>query len=203
MTSLRLINISHCNVQGGIILLGKERDKTMKKVRLGAIALVVVLVSIVLLLPISAAAASSHASASTTTNSVTNSLTGLHVSGTTSAGGTFKGVLNVTSFAAQNNSLVAQGTLKGKVRNAAGKVIGTVNQTVTLPVSIDPSCTILTLVIGPIHLNLLGLVIDVSQITVTITAQPGTLLGGLLCQLAGATTLQQIVSLLNQILAAL
>lgn len=203
MTSLRRINASHCNVQGGTVLSGKERDRTMKKVRLGALALVAVLLSIALLVPVSAAAASSHASASTTTHSVTNRLTGLPVSGTTSAGGTFKGVLNITSFAAQNTSLVAQGTLNGTVRNAAGKVIGTVHQAVTLPVSIDPSCTILTLVIGPIHLNLLGLVIDVSQITVTITAQPGTLLGGLLCQLAGATTLQQIVTLLNQILALL
>jgi hypothetical protein len=160
--------------------------------------------SIALLVPFSAAAAPSHASAPTSQSSVTNRLTGLPVSGTTSAGGTFKGVLNVKRFAVQNNRVVALGTLNGTVRNSAGKVMGTVHQAVTVPVAlIDPSCSILTLVIGPIHLNVLGLVVDVSQITVTITAQPGTLLGGLLCQLAGATTLQQIVALLNQILALL
>jgi hypothetical protein len=138
------------------------------------------------------------------TTSVTNRLTGIPLSGTTSTGGTFKGVLNVTQFAAQGSNVVALGSLNGTVRNAQGKVIGTVHQAVTLPVAlVDPSCTILTLVLGPIHLNVLGLVVDVSQITVTITAQPGTLLGGLLCQLAGATTLQQIVTLLNQILALL
>ena len=47
----------------------------------------------------------------------------------------------------------------------------------------DPVCPILNLDLGPIHLNLLGLILDVSEITITLTAQPGTLLGGLLCGL--------------------
>ena len=174
----------------------------MKKVRLIAIGLVVLVALLAFAFAFALPAVKSRAAPPT--NSVTNRLTGLPVSGTTSTGGTFKGVLNVTSFAVQNNSLVALGTLNGTVRNSAGKVIGTVHQAVSVPVNlVDPSCTILTLVLGPIHLDLLGLVIDTNQITVTITAQPGTLLGGLLCQLAGATTLQQIVALLNQILALL
>src|SRR5207248_6354033 len=127
----------------------------MKKVRLIAIGLVVLVALLAFAFAFALPAVKSRAAPPT--NSVTNRLTGLPVSGTTSAGGTFKGILNVTSFAVQNNSLVALGTLNGTVRNSAGKVIGTVNQAVTLPVSlIDPSCSILTLVIGPIHLNVLG-----------------------------------------------
>ena len=48
-------------------------------------------------------------------------------------------------------------------------------------------CSILTLVLGPLHLNLLGLVIDLNKVVLIITGITGTggLLGGLLCALAG------------------
>jgi len=48
------------------------------------------------------------------------------------------------------------------------------------------TCTILDLTLGPLHLNLLGLVIDLNQVHLVITAQqgPGNLLGNLLCALA-------------------
>jgi hypothetical protein len=50
----------------------------------------------------------------------------------------------------------------------------------------------------------LGLVVDLNQVVLTITANPsGGLLGQLLCSLAGGGPLQQIVDLLNQILAIL
>jgi hypothetical protein len=47
-------------------------------------------------------------------------------------------------------------------------------------------CTVLDLILGPIHLDLLGLVVDTNRIHVTITADPtggllGSLLSGLLC----------------------
>jgi len=46
-------------------------------------------------------------------------------------------------------------------------------------------CPILDLMLGPIHLELLGLVLDTSQICLDISAQsgPGNLLGNLLCSL--------------------
>jgi hypothetical protein len=50
------------------------------------------------------------------------------------------------------------------------------------------SCSILNLTIAPIHLNLLGLVIDIpNAIVLNITGLTGTgaLLGNLLCALAG------------------
>jgi hypothetical protein len=50
------------------------------------------------------------------------------------------------------------------------------------------SCTILDLTLGPLHLDLLGLVVDLNRVHLTITAQtgPGNLLGNLLCGIANA-----------------
>jgi len=75
-------------------------------------------------------------------------------------------------------------------------------------------CDILTLDLGPIHLDLLGLVIDISDIHIDIVAQPGAgnLLGNLLCAIAGlldpgtgplANLLTQLIGLLNQLLGIL
>ena len=46
-------------------------------------------------------------------------------------------------------------------------------------------CSILNLVLGPLHLNLLGLVIDLNKVILNITGVTGALLGDLLCALAG------------------
>ena len=49
----------------------------------------------------------------------------------------------------------------------------------------DPTCPILNLTLAPIHLDLLGLVVDTSPICLSITAIPGGgLLGDLLCGVA-------------------
>jgi hypothetical protein len=46
-------------------------------------------------------------------------------------------------------------------------------------------CSVLDLVVGPLHLNLLGLVVDLNQVHLTITADPtGGVLGSLFCGLA-------------------
>lgn len=50
-----------------------------------------------------------------------------------------------------------------------------------------PTCSILDLVLGPLHLDLLGLVVDLNQVHLTITGNPaGGILGRLLCGLANA-----------------
>jgi hypothetical protein len=55
-------------------------------------------------------------------------------------------------------------------------------QTAASPV---PTCPILNLVLGPLHLTLLGLVVDLNQVHLTITAEPnGGVLGSLFCGLA-------------------
>ena len=71
------------------------------------------------------------------------------------------------------------------------------------------SCDILSLVLGPLHLDLLGLQIDLNQVVLDITAQTGAgnLLGNLLCAITGlldAGSLgQQVVNLLNQLIGVL
>jgi hypothetical protein len=84
----------------------------------------------------------------------------------------------------------------------------------TAPLSVVDPCTILDLTLGPLHLDLLGLVVDLNQVHLTITAQngPGNLLGNLLCAVAhlldnsgGGLTgaLQNLINSINQILANL
>jgi hypothetical protein len=48
-----------------------------------------------------------------------------------------------------------------------------------------PTCPVLNLVLGPLHLDLLGLVVDLNQVHLVITAEPaGGVLGSLFCGLA-------------------
>jgi len=49
-------------------------------------------------------------------------------------------------------------------------------------------CEVLDLVLGPLHLDLLGLIVDLNKIQLHITANPAGTLGTLFCQLAGSTT---------------
>jgi hypothetical protein len=73
------------------------------------------------------------------------------------------------------------------------------------------TCPILHLDIGPISLNLLGLVVTVPNnivLDITAVSGPGNLLGNLLCAVTNLlnqppSALNQIVTLLNQILALL
>ena len=47
-------------------------------------------------------------------------------------------------------------------------------------------CSVLDLTLGPLHLNLLGLIVDLNRVHLTITADSeGGILGQLLCGLAG------------------
>jgi hypothetical protein len=126
--------------------------------------------------------------------------------------GTLTGVLTLTRFRASGGQLNVTGTLVGACSgvNAAGETVSQlINTTVTGAVTATGTCQILNLVIGPIHLDLLGLVVDTNQIEIDITAEsgPGNLLGNLLCAVAnllnssGSNT--ALANLLNQILAIL
>jgi hypothetical protein len=127
--------------------------------------------------------------------------------------GGFVGTLTLTGFQLVNGVLSAVGTLSGTVLDAAGSSVGTITQQVTVPASVSGSCQILNLVLGPLDLNLLGLAIHLNQVVLTITAVPGAgnLLGNLLCAVANllnggldlSTLLNNLVSTLNQIIAAL
>jgi hypothetical protein len=50
------------------------------------------------------------------------------------------------------------------------------------------NCQVLDLVLGPLNLNLLGLVVDLNQVHLSVTATPGGgVLGDLFCKLSNGT----------------
>lgn len=116
----------------------------------------------------------------------------LDMSGTVAGGGTFAGTLTNLHFVNVNGVLGLAGSLTGTLTDALGNTIGSVtNVPITLPVgggAATGACTILDLTLGPLHLDLLGLVVDLNQVHLTITGQTGNgqLLGNLLCGLANA-----------------
>jgi hypothetical protein len=131
------------------------------------------------------------------------------ISGTSSTQ-SFVGSFTLQSFRVVNDTLVATGQLVGTATNLVSGAVTQINQTVNIPVtSINGSCQILHLELGPLDLNLLGLMIHLDKVVLDITAQsgPGNLLGNLLCGLAGlldqSTPLTQLANTLNQILALL
>jgi hypothetical protein len=57
------------------------------------------------------------------------------------------------------------------------------------PAATGAVCPILDLILGPLHLDLLGLIVNLNQVHLSITADPnGGVLGSLFCSLAGSTT---------------
>jgi len=86
--------------------------------------------------------------------------------------------LRITNVLIQDGQLIAQG------------VLGSTTFTAPLTLTADPTstadCPILHLRINAIHLNLLGLTVDTSNICLDIDAQPGpgNILGNLLCNVS-------------------
>ena len=140
----------------------------------------------------------------------------------TGAQGTFTGIMKITGFAVENNALVATGVVTGTMTGATGA--NAVVRTFTAPViagatrttaaasnttAAASSCGILHLEIGPVDLDLLGLVLHLDRIVLDLSAAPGAgnLLGNLLCSvtnlLNSGGALTQIANLLNQILGLL
>ena len=138
--------------------------------------------------------------------------------------GTFSGLFVPTTFVEQDGKVLVKGAVAGKVHrfghatrwvNRSTSMVvknASVDSTSSSPVGVASlvSCNILHLVLGPLHLDLLGLVVDLNRVVLDITAVPGGgLLGDLLCAVAnllnGGLTglLGQLTDLLNQILAAL
>jgi len=136
----------------------------------------------------SAAPASSSAPAVTAAAPLA-SVVPIDVTGTVADVGTFAGTFTPTRFVSSGGGLSVLGTVTGTITNAAGAVTN-VTGTASAPITAaqaNGSCTILTLDLGPLHLDLLGLVVDLAPVHLTITAQRGSgnLLGNLLCAIAG------------------
>lgn len=132
------------------------------------------------------------------------------------SGGTLNGVFTLTNFAVNSaGQLVANGTFTGTATSATGVVTNLVDAVVSSVVAPAQAaaCRILDLTLGPLHLDLLGLVVDLNQVHLTITAVPGpgNLLGNLLCSVAHlldspgnpAAAIQNLLARLNDILAGL
>lgn len=126
----------------------------------------------------------------------------------------FNGTLNITHFATQAvngvQQLVAIGSVTGTLNAPNGQLQNVAIGNLAIPVTSlsDPTCPILSLTLGPLHLDVLGLVVDLNQIVLNITAvgAPGNLLGNLLCSVANLLNPGQVstlADLLNQILALL
>ncbi|HEX6064003.1 MAG TPA: hypothetical protein VFZ04_07250 [Longimicrobiales bacterium] len=104
-------------------------------------------------------------------------------------GGTFTGTAQITNLAVQNGQLVVSGVLNG-VATVGGVATNIVNQAFTTTASLTSAgtgrCDILNLDLGPLNLDLLGLLVDLSPVSLDVAAQPGpgNLLGNLLCAVA-------------------
>jgi hypothetical protein len=163
------------------------------------------------------------------------------MSGTVAKGGkafkgkTFTGKYTIERFVNSGGKLYSVGTLTGKAGSkkinksnvklpaavannaAAGSSQAQASQ-VPLPLPPLPAgnaCSILSLNLGPINLNVLGLVVRTNEIQLRVDAVqgPGNLLGNLLCGITGLlnpatggtavanTPLAQLVQILNALLA--
>ena len=58
----------------------------------------------------------------------------------------------------------------------------------------DADCQVLHLILGPLHLDLLGLIVDLNKVALDIDAIPGTTIGDLFCSLVGVGTPATITS---------
>lgn len=104
--------------------------------------------------------------------------------------GQFTGTFTPTEFTSQGGTLAVEGLLSGSLTDAAGNVLATVTDQLTSTTVVGAAaavCDILNLDLGPLHLDILGLVVDLSDVQLDITAEegPGNLLGNLLCAVAG------------------
>jgi hypothetical protein len=106
----------------------------------------------------------------------------------------FKGKFTINRFVTRHGKAYAVGRLVGKAhgkrvaRNV--RIPARLNNSGASSAQLPPlpnSCQILNLVLGPINLNLLGLVVRTNRINIRIDAQrgPGNLLGNLLCGITG------------------
>ena len=128
------------------------------------------------------------------------------MTGKDKSGKPFKGTFTIQHFRAVGSKVYAVGTLKGTVKNR--KVT---RENLSIPATLagapaggaraaQLSCKVLTLTLGPLDLNLLGLRVQLNQVNLRITAIPGGgLLGDLLC---GITNLLNPAGLLGNQLAA-
>jgi hypothetical protein len=150
---------------------------------------------------------------------------GVPISGTATAADntvqTLSGTFTIQRFARAQGQIVAVGTLVGTLTSTTpgtsvrtfvtqlSMPLQTSGNSATAAVTALATCDILHLTLGPLDLNLLGLVVHLDQVVLDITAVSGAgnLLGNLLCAITGLLdgggALANVVELLNTLLALL
>lgn len=129
--------------------------------------------------------------------------------------GNFVGTFTPTQFTTQEGQLAVTGLVNGVLTTTqelvlggvtypAGSEIPVTDQSVTTLVeggTAGDSCKILTLDLGPLHLDVLGLVIDLNEVNLDITAVggAGNLLGNLLCAVTGLLDGNGLTGLINRL----
>ena len=134
------------------------------------------------------------------------------VTGTGKNGKKFTGTYRIDRFISRRGEVFSVGTLKGKLKNRR-----VTRRNVRMPVSgfgvagtaqsSQLVCRVLTLTLGPLDLNVLGLRVQLNRVNLRITAIPGGgLLGDLLCGIANlldpsAILGRDLAAVLNSLLA--
>jgi hypothetical protein len=111
--------------------------------------------------------------------------------GETTSGAQFKGRFALERFTARAGRLYAVGKLRGHIadRRVARKIRIPATRRLAQITPTPGACQVLSLTLGPLDLNLLGLRIRLSRVDLLIEAIPGGgLLGDLLCGLTGGPT---------------
>ncbi|HET9003781.1 MAG TPA: hypothetical protein VFN39_07235 [Gemmatimonadaceae bacterium] len=154
-------------------------------------------------------------------------LTAVPVTGALSDGGTFAGTFTAThiSIDPATRALTMTGTLTGTATTVAGNVVRiaqqfsapmalahTASQSGIFRTASMATCDVLFLNLGPLHLDLLGLTVDLNQVVLDVNAVSGAgnLLGNLLCAVTGLldgfgllAAITQLLDAINNILAGL
>jgi hypothetical protein len=154
------------------------------KLRLTALAVLIALASAMVLAPFSASAKPRTGNGTATFQGIDGTVTNLKA--------TYSEATNTTTITGTFTDATT-----GIVSNFSTQLLGATG-----------SCTILHLELGPVDLNVLGLMVHLDRVVLDITAQSGSgnLLGNLLCAVAHLlddgpfnTILADLTDLLNQI----
>jgi hypothetical protein len=134
---------------------------------------------------VAAAALAAVAAGTAGAGTSTDALASVPVAGTTSGGGTFTGTLEITGFAVENGTVVAVGSISGTLTDASGTtVVSDVATVAPLQQAQQAGCTLFSISIGPIDVNVAGLVVvHIEPIAVDVRLEG--LLGTLLCAILG------------------
>lgn len=148
------------------------------------------------------------------------------ITGTTADEDAVTGTFTPLKFKKKNGKVFVRGVVDGVITDAVSQTTRTftvLRTTRVISINGTPAksraaartalaeCEVLDLVLAPLHLDLLGLVVDLDRVHLNITAVsgPGNLLGNLLCAVVGLLDgglqglLGRLTNLLNRILGQL